>query len=357
MSYFLTCIKSSLGLAEFITVDSLLETLKNKQNSVLITFYRSNKNIFLEDHGRIYQCEADTKFSTVLDYAIANNLTFKIKNNSLDLFKKMYEYLLHVLLPMCIAATTAYYWQHKQVTKIEECKQLPNKKLDDIYSHTLVKQKFMTLIKKMHKKQHDVKDKFILLSGPPGTGKTCLANAFATELKSDYIYKMTGFDIIKNNNTNSEFLQNLFKVLKNKNAVLFIDEIDALACNEYLLIEFTDIMRSIKDSDEYQNVVILLATNKFNKISPHFKHFNKIFLSLPTQEERLEILNGYALKYFHTVSPELKELLVKISLDSQNMSCAQLSEIFDDFEEGSVYNNDCLKKIEDAYNFVKKQEV
>lgn len=339
----------------YITVDQFKKSfLSEKKENLFIIFHRKNKNIIFVYNRICYQCELGVNFSEILEEAIENNVKFEIRDSDFDIFSKIYSYF-PVIISAGTVFVTTYFINKEQSIKIETCKHRPNKIFDEIYSNNLVKQQLINIINKINQNQDCSNERFLILSGPSGTGKTVLANAFANELSSDYIYKMTGFDIIKNNE-NSNFIKELFKILSGKNAVLFIDEIDLLANDEVLLIELTDTLKKIKNNPKYSNIVFLFATKHLQKINLYFKGFKKICLLLPNENERLEILKGYALKYFYRIDEDLLNILNTIAKESEGMSGSQLEEIFNTMDELYVDHNKQISndQILDSFYFVKK---
>lgn len=148
--------------------------------------------------------------------------------------------------------------------------------------------------------------KGMLLSGPPGTGKTMLAKALAAEAGvafaavsgAEFVEKFVGVGAAR--------VRSLFKRAKKKSpCIIFIDEFDAVAKargerggnHEYdstvnqLLVE----LDGVKDRD---GIFVIAATNHLQGLDPALlrpgRFDRMITLGLPSEQEREEILAVHA---------------------------------------------------------------
>lgn len=71
----------------------------------------------------------------------------------------------------------------------------------------------------------------ILISGPPGTGKTQLAMAICGEYPDIPFYKLNGPEIVSRlSGQSEEKIRNIFNAVKEQSpAIIFIDELDSIA--------------------------------------------------------------------------------------------------------------------------------
>lgn len=71
----------------------------------------------------------------------------------------------------------------------------------------------------------------ILISGPPGTGKTQLALAIAGEYPDVPFYKLNGPEIVSRlSGQSEEKIRNIFQAVRESApAIIFIDELDSIA--------------------------------------------------------------------------------------------------------------------------------
>lgn len=147
----------------------------------------------------------------------------------------------------------------------------------------------------------DIHPTHFLLHGPPGTGKTTLVNAFASEINatpwiissSDLVEKWVG-----SSGRNLSVLFNKAKATSG-NLVLFFDEFDALAHRQGSGAgERTDIRKILNTELEsltanYPNIVVAAATNvDLDELEPSLIRSGRIepiAVPLPTEQERFDI--------------------------------------------------------------------
>ena len=143
--------------------------------------------------------------------------------------------------------------------------------------------------------------KGVLLHGPPGTGKTLLAKAVASETNAHFIL-INGPEVMSKFYGQSE--ENIRKKFeeaeKNAPAIIFIDEIDAIAAKREEVhgeVEKRVVAQLLALMDGLQargKVVVIAATNMPNTLDPALRRpgrFDReIEISVPSKEGRLEIL-------------------------------------------------------------------
>ncbi|KAI9266616.1 transitional endoplasmic reticulum ATPase [Phascolomyces articulosus] len=141
----------------------------------------------------------------------------------------------------------------------------------------------------------------ILMYGPPGTGKTLIARAVANETGA-FFFLINGPEIMSKMAGESE--SNLRKAFeeaeKNAPAIIFIDEIDAIApkrektngeVERRVVSQLLTLMDGMKARS---NVVVIAATNRPNSIDPALRRFGRfdreVDIGIPDPTGRLEIL-------------------------------------------------------------------
>jgi transitional endoplasmic reticulum ATPase len=146
--------------------------------------------------------------------------------------------------------------------------------------------------------------KGVLLHGPPGCGKTLIARAVANET-SAYFTHISGPEIMGKFYGESEGrLRSVFEEAKNNSpAILFIDEIDAIApkreemggekqVERRVVAQLLALMDGLESRGE---IIVIGATNIPNSIDPALRRpgrFDReIAISIPDQKGRLEILH------------------------------------------------------------------
>ncbi len=143
--------------------------------------------------------------------------------------------------------------------------------------------------------------KGVLLHGPPGTGKTLVAKAVANETNA-YFTHINGPEIMSKfyGQSESNLRKKFEEAEKNAPAIVFIDEIDAIASKREelhgeverrVVAQLLALMDGLKDRGK---VVVIAATNVPNLLDPALRRpgrFDReIEIGVPTKEGRLDIL-------------------------------------------------------------------
>ncbi|GAB6946639.1 CDC48 family AAA ATPase [Vulcanisaeta sp. JCM 16161] len=143
--------------------------------------------------------------------------------------------------------------------------------------------------------------KGVLLIGPPGTGKTLLAKAVASEANA-YFISINGPEIMSKYYGESEAkLREIFEeAKKNAPAIIFIDEIDAIApkreevtgeVEKRVVAQLLTLMDGLQERGQ---VIIIGATNRPEAVDPALRRpgrFDReIYIGMPDKNARKEIL-------------------------------------------------------------------
>lgn len=147
----------------------------------------------------------------------------------------------------------------------------------------------------------------ILLSGPPGNGKTTIAEVIAGELGLPFV-KIGGMDLTsKWVNESPAVIKELFRQALEKPCVLFFDEFDSVAVNRGSSNthgEDRKVVNSLLasiDSARKSRVVLIAATNYIEQIDSAIARDGRfdyrIEVPFPDQEAREAILRGLLKKF------------------------------------------------------------
>jgi proteasome regulatory subunit len=150
----------------------------------------------------------------------------------------------------------------------------------------------------------------VLLYGNPGTGKTLIAKAVATQAKATFI-RMAGSDLVqKFVGEGSRLVKDIFAMARSKSpAILFIDEIDAVGgtrtfdgtsgsaeVNRTML----QLLAEMDGFDSRGNVKIMAATNRKDLLDPALlrpgRFDRTIEVPMPDEGARLEIIQIHTRK-------------------------------------------------------------
>jgi len=140
----------------------------------------------------------------------------------------------------------------------------------------------------------------ILLHGPPGTGKTTIANVLASETRASF-YHVSAADILTKWFGESERnIRKLFeRAQRNRPSIVFIDELDALAPRRTGLSGVQDaivnqLLNEIDGMSTLPGVFVIGATNRPDTIDPALlrggRLSRQIYIPLPDAKCRGELL-------------------------------------------------------------------
>jgi SpoVK/Ycf46/Vps4 family AAA+-type ATPase len=158
----------------------------------------------------------------------------------------------------------------------------------------------------------------ILLHGPPGCGKTWLAQAIAGELDAT-IYMIKGGQIIKpyHGQTEKIIIDVFDEARKNAPSIIIIDEVDSLTLKREMggsLGAVTTLLSEMGGLKPLEGVVVIATTNKLQLVDEAFLRagrFDRIIEIPPPKndKERVEIINvhlrGSMLFLDRSVTPEM----------------------------------------------------
>ena len=172
----------------------------------------------------------------------------------------------------------------------------------------------------------------ILLSGPPGCGKTLLARVAANESEA-YIIFFSGPEIIQKYHSETEKkLRNIFnEAEKRAPSIIIIDEIDSIAPKKEFVLgkwEYRMVSQLLSLLDGFNRrgeVIVIGLTNKLELLEPALLspgRFDKIIeISLPDEKDREEIFRIHTKKMPLENTISIKELANR----TQNFSGADIS--------------------------------
>lgn len=180
---------------------------------------------------------------------------------------------------------------------------------NDIIGYDEVKQEFEETVSKL--KQYEklqqrgiATPKGILLTGPPGVGKTMFAKALANEFGAGFLYA-TGSDFVELYvGTGARRVRSLFANARYMApCVIFIDEVDALGTrggygmDSERLSTINQMLAEMDGMNENKAILVVAATNHQDKVDPALirpgRFDKKINIPTPDIETREAILRFY----------------------------------------------------------------
>lgn len=230
------------------------------------------------------------------------------------------------------------------------------------------------LLENLHKSNNLKEGIYVLLAGPPGTGKSQTCAYLAAKALS--IYKKTEAYFVNGSDFKSEknpakivkiFFDNMVKKIQSGNdIVLCIDEVDALLMPDntkstnrsditsMFLTIMSEVDNLIKNKPKIGNFVLIVNTNFADTIDPalvrRFKHF--ITLNIPSETTRINILKNYL--ETNNIITILKQ---KFTFDTNvisNQDLEKIVHICHNLSPGEILN--CINKAKQTllYNYMKK---
>jgi AAA+ superfamily predicted ATPase len=207
-------------------------------------------------------------------------------------------------------------------------------------------------------KRYDIPLPNLLLHGPPGTGKTYLAKALATELGLPFV-ELSGSDVTsKWINASSEMVGTLFEEAEALageagGAVIFLDELDAILPersgesheeNRKVVNEF---LSHLQESSR-NRVLFVGATNKREALDSaatrNGRIDKEIFVGEPDEEARVKIFEAQLAGRPHDLSEDDVEELAAVT---DGVVAADIEGIVNQAARNAAYGRDAPIEMED----------
>ncbi len=187
--------------------------------------------------------------------------------------------------------------------------QLTPFRLPDLIVSTAIRNKISRVIREFVKRdklrRHGLENRRkILLSGPPGTGKTMTASIIANELQLPLYTILLHKMVTKFMGETSVKLRLVFDLINDKPGVYLFDEFDAIGgerSRENDVGEMRRVLNSFLqfiERDESDSLIIAITNNKSLLDTALFRRFDDVIVfSLPSNDEKLQILRDQLSPY------------------------------------------------------------
>ena len=186
----------------------------------------------------------------------------------------------------------------------------------------------------------------ILLSGPPGTGKTMTAGAIARELDLPFCVLHTDKVITKFMGETAAKLRQVFEHISSHTGVYFFDEFDAIGTQRARDNDVGEMRRVLNsflqflEQDE-SNSFVLAATNHFSLLDQAlYRRFDDVlFYQLPADEEVVALIRNRLASFSYKFNPTI---LPQSSY--RGLSHAEITQACDDAIKEFILNDDKVIK-------------
>ena len=158
----------------------------------------------------------------------------------------------------------------------------------------------------------------ILLFGLPGVGKTYIANWLASELKLPLITLDLASSISSYLGRTGQNIHSIFEYAKSQNAILFLDELDAIAKRRDDLGDLGELKRLVnvllKELEECSYSCIIIGATNHPELLDNaiWRRFDRtIEIQMPTESERKSLIKRHLEGYIKLFMPETLDYLIK----------------------------------------------
>ncbi len=191
----------------------------------------------------------------------------------------------------------------------------------------------------------------LLLYGPPGNGKTKLANIIAQETNSHFMEISSSSIVNAYIGSGPQELDKIFNDAlrqsfgKGQRVVIFFDEVDTFAGNNFIdntnqyIITVKHFWLWLDKLRKNSNIFVIVATNKFKNLSPAFaSRFKSIEIPNPDKYMREEVINYFIQKINSDFDPNFKlnkRTINKLVQETNQLSIRSIEEIINSLQQKS----------------------
>lgn len=231
----------------------------------------------------------------------------------------------------------------------------PSVSLDAVIGQEEAKRRFLDIIywsvERPELNDQNERTRSVMLHGPPGTGKTMLAQAVASSASHMTFFKISLSQIdSKWKGMASQTLVQLFKIAeKNKPCLIFMDEVENLLMNRTDQGEKRDdniVQTMLEKCQSEDGIFLVCTTNKPWLIDIAFyRRFELIYVGMPNLKEREDVIKEILL--FHSNEMITSKMIKKLAELTDKYS-------FDDIKNLLASANMIAKERVKSSNFFKE---
>lgn len=345
-----------------IPFSSVEETIQEQNGKQVVLTEHSDGSILLEIDGLKYESHVPPN-SQMIDKLVENyNIQYSFSNSSRFGKWIMAGVLLTLVGTAFVLQRTkgGFGLSNSMKNSVSQARPLPSISLDDVGGiGEEMKEEILQTLSTLKEPERAVKmgirpPKGILLYGPPGTGKTLLAQAIARELNASFFSASGSAFNELFVGVGASRVRSLFQSARKQGpAVIFIDEVDALAGRrkahggEEAEKTLTELLVQLDGGHSNDGILFIAATNRKDMLDEAFLRPGRIdftfHVPLPDTKGRREIID------IHTrgkaLSEEVLAYLGELAESTSGFSGAELQSLFETASRRAVRNGqDVLTK-------------
>lgn len=180
----------------------------------------------------------------------------------------------------------------------------------------------------------------ILLSGPPGTGKTMTASVIANELRIPLYVILMDRILTKYMGESSTNLRQVFDFIRQYRGVYLFDEFDAIGADRGLRNDVGEMRRILNSflqfiEQEFSDNLVIAATNNIDLLDQAlFRRFDDVlYYSMPSEDDFVTLIKQCLGQFLGTLDPQ------KLLKNCEGLSHAEITLACLDAKKDAVLTN------------------
>jgi cell division protease FtsH len=345
-----------------IPFSSVEETIQRQNGRQVALTEHSDGSILLEVDGLKYESHVPPNSQMIDKLVEKYNIHYSFSNSSRFGKWIMAGVILALVGTAFVLQKTkgGFGLSNSMKNSVSQARPLPSISLEDVGGiGEEMKEEILQTLSTLKEPEKAIKmgikpPKGILLYGPPGTGKTLLAQAIARELNASFFSASGSAFNELFVGVGASRVRSLFQSARKQGpAVIFIDEVDALAGRrkahggEEAEKTLTELLVQLDGGHSNDGILFIAATNRKDMLDEAFLRPGRIdftfHVPLPDTKGRREIID------IHTrgksLSEEILASLDELSESTSGFSGAELQSLFETASRRAVRNGqDVLTK-------------